>query len=196
MLKALRDIRSLRVLILHPKDRECDELVAQVRRIGCRVEAVWPPQDDIPPETNIAFLLFRQDALTDTLLKALADRLPLLTLIGIVEFESPAVIEAVVRAGAKAVITKPIRPFGLLTSMIIANTLSERIKSSSDRLEKMQARINGLKRIEQAKSILMSRKGLSEQDAYDTLRERAMAKRTTIESISSAIIEANEFFRT
>ncbi|GGC87079.1 ANTAR domain-containing response regulator [Chelatococcus reniformis] len=196
MLKALRDIRSLRVHILHPKDRECDELVAQVRRIGCRVEAVWPPQDDIPPETNIAFLLFRQDILTDSLLKALADRLPELTLIGIVEFESPAVIEAVVRAGAKAVITKPIRPFGLLTSMIIANTLSERIKSSSDRLAKLQARINGLKRIEQAKSILMSRKGLSEQDAYDTLRERAMAKRTTMESISSAIIEANEFFGT
>jgi two-component system, response regulator / RNA-binding antiterminator len=195
VLKALRDIRSLRVLILHPRDRECDELMAQLRRIGCRVEAQWPPQDDIPPETNIAFLLFRQDALTDALLKALADRLPLLTLIGIVEFESPAVIEAVVRAGAKAVITKPIRPFGLLTSMIIANTLSERIKSASDRLEKMQARLNGLKRIEQAKSILMARKGLSEQDAYDALRERAMAKRTTIESISSAIIEANEFFR-
>ncbi|MDQ0394340.1 ANTAR domain-containing response regulator [Labrys monachus] len=193
MLKPLRDIRSVRVLVFHPKDRECDELVAQVRRIGCRVEAVWPPQDDIPSDTHIAFVLFRQDTLTNALLKVLAER-PALTLIAIVEFESPAVIEAVARAGTKAVITKPIRPFGLLTSMIIAHTLTDRIKSSSERIGKLEARLVGLKQVEQAKSILMSRRGITEQEAYDTIRAHAMSKRTTIEAVCAAIIEASGFF--
>jgi AmiR/NasT family two-component response regulator len=194
VLKQLRDIRSTRVLILHPKDRECDELVAQVRRIGCQVEAVWPPKDDIPAGIDIAFVLFRQDAITTVLLKALADKAPGLTLIGIVEFESPAVIEVVVRAGTKAVITKPIRAFGLLTSIIIAHTLSERINVSSERIHKLESRLSALKKIEQAKSILMARKGLSEQDAYDAIRARAMSKRVTLEAVCATIIEANELF--
>jgi response regulator NasT len=194
VLKLLRDIRSIRVLILHPKDRECDELVAQVRRIGCRVEAVWPPQNDIPPDTDVAFVLFRQDALNNALLRSLADKIGSITLIGIIEFESPAAIEFVVRAGAKAVISKPIRAFGLLTSMIVAHTLSERIKVSSERIGKLESRLSGLKKIEQAKSILMAKKGLSEQEAYDAIRARAMSKRVPLETVSATIIEASELF--
>jgi response regulator NasT len=196
VLKQLRDIRSTRVLILHPKDRECDELVAQVRRIGCQVEAVWPPGDDIPPGIDIAFVLFRQDAITNGLMKALSEKGPAMTLIGIVEFESPAAIEVVVRAGTNAVITKPIRAFGLLTSIIIALTLSERINISSERMQKLESRLSALKKIEQAKSILMARKGLSEQDAYDAIRARAMSKRVTLEQMCATIIEANEFLDT
>lgn len=196
MLKPLRDIRSIRVQVLHPKDRECDELVAQIRRIGCKVESVWPPQNDIPLDTDIAFVLFRQDALTNTLLRFLGDRSSSLTLIGIIEFESPAAIEVVVRAGAKAIITKPIRAFGLLTSIIVAHTLSERINVSSERIVKLEARLSGLKKIEQAKSILMAKKGLSEQEAYDTIRTRAMSKRVPLESVCATIIEASELFDT
>lgn len=194
MLKLLRDIRSIRVLIIHPKDRECDELVAQVRRIGCRVDTVWPPQNDIPPDTDIAFVLFRQDALTNAFLRALADKSISLTLIGIIEFESPAAVEFVVRAGAKAVISKPIRAFGLLTSIIVAHTLSERIKVSSERMRKLESRLAGLKKIEQAKSILMAKKGFSEQQAYDAIRAHAMSKRVPLETVSETIIEASELF--
>jgi two-component system, response regulator / RNA-binding antiterminator len=194
VLKALRDIRSVRVLVLHPKDRECDELVAQIRRIGCRVTSVWPPEDEIPSDTDIVFMLFRQDAITATLAKALAERNSAITLISIVEFESPAVIETVVRAGTSAIITKPIRAFGLLTSMIVAHTLCDKIRLSSERIGKLEARLSTFKQIEKAKSVLMVRKGISEQEAYDTLRMRAMSKRMTMEAVSAAIIEANEVF--
>ena len=194
MLKTLRDIRDVRVLVLHPKDRECEELVAQVRRIGCRVEAIWPPQGEIGSDTGIAFVSFQDDAITMALTKALAERKPAVTLIGIVELESPAVIEAMVRVGISAVITKPIRAFGLLTSMILAHTLDQRILRSSDRLMKVEARLSGFKQIEKAKNILMVRNKLSEQDAYDALRKRAMSKRMTMEAASAAIIEADKIF--
>ena len=194
VLKSLRDIRNVRVLILHPKDRECDELVAQIRRIGCRVEAVWPPQGDIASDTDIVFVLFRQDAISTALAKALAEHGPGLTLIGIVEFESPAVIETVVRAGTSAIITKPIRAFGLLTSIIVAHTISDRNRLASERIGKLESRLSGLKQIEKAKSILMARNRVSEQEAYDALRMRAMSKRMTMEAVCAAIIEASEVF--
>lgn len=194
MLQALRDIRSVRVLVIHPKDRECDELVAQIRRIGCRVTSVWPPENEIPSDTDVVFVLFRQDAITATLAKALAERSDAVTLISIVEFESPAVIESVVRAGTSAIVTKPIRAFGLLTSMIVAHTLSSKLKLASKRIGKLESRVSALKQIEKAKSVLMTRKGISEQEAYDALRMRAMSKRMTMEAVSAAIIEADEVF--
>ncbi len=192
MLKALRDIRSVKVLVVHPKDRERNELVDHIRRIGCRVEAVWPPQDGIPPETDIVFVLFRQDALTTALLKALSERSSQVTLIGIVEFESPGVVEAVVRAGTSAVITKPIRAFGLLTSMIVAHSLSQKDKIYTDRIQKLETKLLGLKRLEKAKSILMSARSMTEEEAYETIRSRAMTRRVTMDAVCGAIIEAKE----
>jgi AmiR/NasT family two-component response regulator len=192
VLKALRDIRSVKVLVVHPKDRERNELIDHIRRIGCRVEAIWPPQDGIPPETDIVFVLFRQDALTTALLKALSERSSQVTLIGIVEFESPGVVEAVVRAGTSAVITKPIRAFGLLTSMIVAHSLSQKDKIYTDRIQKLETKLLGLKRLEKAKSILMSARSMTEEEAYETIRSRAMTRRVTMDAVCGAIIEAKE----
>ncbi|MBL8580899.1 MAG: ANTAR domain-containing protein [Rhizobiaceae bacterium] len=192
MLKALREIRNVKVLVVHPKDRERDELVDHVRRIGCRVETVWPPQNDIPSDADIVFVLFRQDALTSALLRALSERSSTVTLIGIVEFESPGVIEAVVHAGTSAVITKPIRAFGLLTSMIVAHSLSQKDKNYTDRIQKLEAKLSGLKKLEKAKSILMSSKGMTEDEAYAAIRSRSMTKRVALDIVCAAIIEAKE----
>ncbi|MBB3971610.1 ANTAR domain-containing response regulator [Hansschlegelia beijingensis] len=192
MLKALRDIRNVRVVVFHPKDRECDELVAQLRRIGCQVEAIWPPREEVLPLAEVVFMLFRQDGFTHVLLKALAERGPDVTLVGIVEFESPAVIEAVARAGVSAIITKPIRAFGLLTSMVVAQTLSTREKSLLDRVRKLEDKLNGFRRLEKAKSILMTRRGWSEKEAYEAIRSRAMSARVAMDVVCSTIIDAEE----
>jgi len=110
------------------------------------------------PDTEIAFVLFRRMRLptrfsgrSPTSLVDDAHRYH--------RIRKSAAIEFVVRAGAKAVISKPIRAFGLLTSMIVAHTLSERINVSSERIVKLESRLAGLKKIEQAKSILMAKRG-------------------------------------
>ncbi|MFO1146769.1 MAG: ANTAR domain-containing protein [Alsobacter sp.] len=194
MLTTLRDLRSLQVVVYHPKDRECDDLVAHILRIGCRVEAVWPPQGALRPDVDLAFVLFRQDATTIGIARSLQQAAPRCTLVAIVESESPAMIELVVETGAAAVITKPIRAFGLLTSIIVAHTLNRRMRVSTERVVKLEARIRSLKQIEKAKSILMNRRGLSEQDAYDMIRMRAMSRRMTMETVCSSIIEADDIF--
>ena len=43
-----------------------------------------------------------------------------------------------------------------------------------------------------AKSILMSTRGLSEEDAYKIIRDQAMSERVTAEEIADAVINANE----
>ncbi|GLK77285.1 transcription antitermination regulator [Methylopila jiangsuensis] len=193
MLKALRDIRTLRVVIYHPKDRERDELVAQIRRIGCEVEAVWPPPEKLRQDADVVFMLFRQDGFTHVLLKALAESGSQASLIAIVEFESPAVIEAVARAGAVSIVTKPIRAFGLLTSLVLSRTISAKEKNLIDRARKLESKLEGFRRMEKAKAILISRKGFSEQEAYDTIRMRAMSARVSMDVVCATIIDADEF---
>lgn len=192
MLKALQDIRKVRVVIYHPKDRERDELVEQIQRIGCKVEAIWPPRDTLPADADIIIMLFRQDGSTHVLLKALAEHRAPVSLIAIVEFESPAVIEAVVRAGCAAIVTKPIRAFGMLTSLVLAHTISSKEKKLLDRIQKLELRLEGFRKLEKAKYILMERKNLSEKEAYETIRARAMSARVTMDVVCEAIINAEE----
>lgn len=193
MLQALRDLRNVSVVVYHPQDGERDELVDQLRRIGCRVNTCWPPREAIPGDADIIFALFRQDSLTQVLLKALAGRSSGVTLIGIVEFESPAVVESIVRAGATSIITKPVRAFGLLTNMVIAHTFSAKEKNLIDRVGKLEARLTCFRKLEKAKQILMQRKNMSEPVAYETIRVRAMASRVTVEVVCDTIINADKF---
>lgn len=193
MLKALRDIRTIRVVVYHPHDRERDELVAQIRRIGCEVEAIWPPVEKLRQEADVVFMLFRQDGFTHVLLKALAESGSQATVIAIIEFESPAVIEAVARAGAVSIVTKPIRAFGLLTSLVLSRANYAKEKNHLDRIRKLESKLDGFRRLEKAKSILITRKGLSEQEAYDTIRMRAMSARVSMDTVCSTIIAADEF---
>jgi AmiR/NasT family two-component response regulator len=52
-----------------------------------------------------------------------------------------------------------------------------------------------MQKIQKAKSILMEKQGLTEDDAYQTLRQQAMGKRITIEDMAIAIINANELLQ-
>ena len=108
------------------------------------------------------------------------------------EFESPTAIEDVVGAGTLSIVTKPIRGFGLLTSMVIAHDLNASTRAMQTRITKLESRLVGIKRIEQAKSILMLRNRISEQEAYEKIRLQAMKQRVSMESISSSIVSTND----
>ncbi|MBN9249151.1 MAG: ANTAR domain-containing protein [Mesorhizobium sp.] len=56
----------------------------------------------------------------------------------------------------------------------------------------MNTKLKAHRDIDKAKSILMVANNMSEQVAYETLREQAMNKRTTIEAIAMAVINASD----
>jgi len=90
-----------------------------------------------------------------------------------------------------AVISKPVRPFGILTNLVVARNAALVRRDLADRIVKLELRLSGMKKIAKAKSILMEIQAISEQDAYRTIRAQAMSKRISIEEMSVAIINAN-----
>ncbi len=190
-LRPLWDIRRLDVLVLHPADRDCEELRAQVARIGCQVRTAWPPPESLDADVDIVFMLFRQESQIAPLMRAIGQRKSPPALIAIVEFENPTAIEAILKAGAVSAISKPIRAFGLLTAMVIAHKLHSTNESSAARISKLESRLKGVRIIEQAKALLMARKGITESEAYEMIRAHAMKERVSMEEICAVLVSAN-----
>jgi AmiR/NasT family two-component response regulator len=114
------------------------------------------------------------------------------TPIAIVGYEDPTTLQLVLEAGAVAVIERPIRPFGLLTNLTIARSIWMERRETQKHMRKIEKKLAGIRRLQKAKAILMDGQGLSETDAYESIRRQAMAKRMAMEDMAAAIIHANE----
>ena len=121
------------------------------------------------------------------------DRLP--TVIGVVEYENPSILQLVLEIGAHAVIERPVRPFGLLTQLAIARSLWLQQQGSRQRMQKLERKLAGMQRIQRARLILMASQSLTEEEAYQTLRRQAMSKRMSLEDMAAAIINAHDLLR-
>lgn len=186
----LKDLRSLRVLLLHPEDNDGDLLRRQLQRIGCQVQAVWPPRPQLPEGVDVVFLAVRPDSIALDYSWACAEGAP--PVIAVVTYENPTIVDAVLRVGAKGVVSSPVRSFGLLSSLVLARKIGQEIQAQARRIAKLETKLAGQKRIAEAKTILMQTRGIHEDGAYNLIRDQAMAKRVNMEEIATAIINANE----
>lgn len=188
--RLLRNLRSLRVVVFHPSDHDGEEIIRQLQRIGCQVKAFWPPLEKLPEETDLVFLAVRPEAIGQDFPWLKAEETP--PLIAVVNYENPTVVEAVINVDAHGVLASPVKSFGLLTSMVIARQLAAKEREQSKHIERLEQRLSGIRRLAKAKGILMQTRGISEDQAYEIIRDQAMSKRVTTEEIATAIINANE----
>lgn len=186
----LKSLRSLRVAVLHPRDPDGEQLIEQLRRIGCQVQAFWPPAPELPHGIDAVFLAVRPDIAVPQWAHARGTESPIV--IAIVTYENPTVIEAVLKIGAEGLIASPVRSFGLLSALVLARQLDQRVRGLARQARRLEQKLDGIRKTSEAKSILIQTRGLSEADAYRLMREQAMAKRVSIEEIAGAIVNANE----
>lgn len=180
----------LRVAVLHPDDADGRQLTQQLQRIGCQVQAFWPPVPTLPEGIDVVFLAVQPEITQLEFEWAKAENAP--TCIAVVTYENPTIVETVLRLNAKAVLPAPVRSFGLLSALVIARTVNDEIQCQARRVRKLESKLAGARQIVEAKNILMRTRNVSEGQAYDLIRDQAMSKRVTTEDIAGAIINANE----
>jgi AmiR/NasT family two-component response regulator len=188
--RLLRELRSLSVVVFHPEDQDGQELIGQLQRIGCQVKAFWPPLDKLPDAVDLVFLAVRPEVLSIDLPWLRREASP--PVIAVVTYENPVIVEAVLKLNAYGVIASPVKSFGLLTSMVVAVNQSENAKERAKYVVRLEQRLAGQRKIAKAKAILMQSRNITEEDAYNLIRNRAMTKRVTTEEIADAVIKANE----
>jgi len=105
-IQILRDLRGLRVQVVHPPDNERVRLVEHLRRIGCMVETQWPVPECWNDSCDVMLLAVEHDVRSDIqrLLKSSDGPRP--TLIAVVGYEDPSTLQLVLEAGAVAVIER------------------------------------------------------------------------------------------
>jgi AmiR/NasT family two-component response regulator len=188
--RALRELRSLRVTVFHPDDQDGQELIGQLQRIGCQVKAFWPPLEKLPDEADLVFLAVRPEALSVDLPWLRRETSP--PVIAVVTYENPVIVEAVLRLNAYGVIASPVKSFGLLTSIVVAVNQADNAKERDKYVVRLEQRLAAQRKIAKAKVILMQSRNISEDEAYNMIRNQAMSRRVTTEEIADAVIKANE----
>lgn len=186
----LRDLRSLRVCVFHPRDQDGQGLTRQLERIGCQVQAFWPPLPTLPEGIDVVFMALSPDMLdADFSWFQVEDGPPV---IAVIAYENPTIIEAVLRVGAIATVTSPVRSLGLLPVLVLARELHDTIRKQKKRISQLEAKLQGVRQIAEAQDILVVQHGITKEEAYHIIREQAMQKRVTAEEIARSIINAKE----
>ena len=187
--KILDDLRRARVLVIHPKDEDGTALIDHLRRLGCDLQAAWPPPAVLPPGIDTVFVQL-DDASVGHLLPSIEAAAP--ALIAIVTYESPASLKAIVDFNAHGVISKPLRPLGILTQFALARYRHGYEGRLSAKIRKLEDTMKGRRAVEKAIKLLTGLNKIDEEAAYRLLHDRATTKRLTLTSVAESIIAAHE----
>ena len=187
--RILDDLRRARVLVIHPKDEDGATLIDHLRRLGSDVTAVWPPPRELPPEIDTIFMQL-DDAAVGHLLPMIEEAAP--ALIAIVTYESPTSLKAIVDFNAHGVISKPLRPLGVLTQFVLARYRHGYEGRLAAKIRKLEDTMKGRRAVEKATKLLAGLNKIDDEAAYRLLRDRATAKRLTLASVAESIIAAHE----
>jgi AmiR/NasT family two-component response regulator len=187
--KILDELRRARALVVHPRDEEGASLVDQLRRLGCEVSTVWPPPAALPADIDTLFILL-DDADVRHLLPAIEETEP--AVVAIVAYESPTSLKAIVDVNAHGVLTKPLRPRGVLTQFALARYRRGYEGRLTSKITRLEETMKGRRSVEKAVRLLVDLNRIDEDAAYRLLRDRATAARVPMASVAESVVAAHE----
>ena len=186
----LRRLRRKRVLVIHPDDEDRRTLLAQLKRIGCQTEKMSSAPTLLPPDTDVVLFLLTRNK-SEVAVKWMADA-ETITRIAIISYETPEILAALERLHVHAVLSKPIRIFGVLAALITAVSLAQHEGRLQQRVRSLDDTLKARRRIEKAVSILSERHQITEESAYKRLRDKAMKVSAPIAEIADAVIASDD----
>ena len=180
-------MRNLKVLLLHPYDSDGKEIFDQISRIGCKCEHFWPPSALEVLQSDVVIVGIYQDKQKSlqTLLSGISEDA---AVIAVINYESPSELVMALNLNTTAVISKPVRSFGILANLVISYSTWEKNKALENRIKRLKKVLAQKTVVSKAVLILMKSQSLSEESAYKLIRSQAMSKRTTIINIAESIL--------
>lgn len=183
----IRNLRDSKVVVIHPRDREGEDLSRQLQRIGCQVQAVWPPPATLAMPADAVFFLLDSEQppampwrTTDTSA----------ALIAVLDYENPTMLKVLLDANAHGVLIRPIRPVGVLSTLVLAMSLRGYETRLNQKVAKLEETLRTRREIEKATRLLMRLRNIGEDEAYQYMRKQATAKRVPVAAIATSIIHA------
>lgn len=173
------------VTLVHPPDAAGRALQGMLRGLGFAVEQLWPVPEAVAGDGRILLVAVAKADLVAPIRLLNAYRGVRLA---IVESENPRVLDAVTACEVHGVLHKPVPRAGLLAQLAVATATHGYVARLHDRLAHVEANLRARRAIERATQMLVSDRGVSEQEAYAFLRREAMRCRLPIGAMAAAIV--------
>ncbi|MCK9218014.1 MAG: ANTAR domain-containing protein [Firmicutes bacterium] len=187
----LNELRSLQVLVVIPESEIVNSLILQLMRIGCSVRQIWPIPENIDCSTDVIFTEVNQDY--DNKLKKLIDtQQNNLTLISIIQYESPTILSQLIENETHGVISAPFSSHDILPCLVVARRNSRIISIKNKELLKSKNKISKMQIVNKAKILIMKNTNVTEEQAHKLLAKNAMKLRVSISEVASELINNYE----
>ena len=177
------------VRIFAPQDDESDFLIRELKQLHAEVQRVWPMPELLPIDVDVIYCDYRSD-LTRHLPWVPGDAKAALVLI--LPLSEAIDAETIVHLTPNAILPRPFTSNSIVASLVQARSqfrYEQRLRSKADRLDE---NLRSIRTVERAKSILMKLRNISNDEAYNFIRRRAMDRRTSVSSVATAIVASHE----
>jgi AmiR/NasT family two-component response regulator len=185
----LIDLRGMRIWVVLPRERDGDALIHQLQRLGAQPRHVWPPLERIDPQVELLFCLVDRE--TRALAAALIDVADL-TVIGVTDPGNPHTLQLLSSLNPHGILVRPIDPGAVLSCIAVARSNVSFQRRLRIKIAKLEERLRTVRKVDQAKAILMAKRHIDEPQAFAFLRELAMRRRVPIGVVASLVVESNE----
>lgn len=175
--------------VITERTGEGDALIRELQKLRARPQHVWPVPATLPTG---------YDMLLCDLVEDLPTRVPWLpgepesALVALLPKNAPFRPDLLRDTAAHGVLVLPVDPLTLQCTLALARDHFRYEQRLRGRIDKLDENLRNMRSVERAKSIIMHRKGMSEEDAYQFLRRQAMSKRVSIGAIANAIVDSQE----
>lgn len=104
-------------------------------------------------------------------------------------FSQTELVERARDAGAMAYVVKPFTPADLLPAVEIAISRYQQLGALENEVADLKERFETRKRVDRAKSLLQTKMGLTEPEAFRWIQKTSMDRRLTMREVADAVIE-------
>jgi response regulator NasT len=170
--------------ILHRPHPSVQGLIRQLGVIGLKVREAWP---ELPAEAIGAdFIFYDADMGHDEQFPWAPGQSPM-PMIALIGSEAPGRLRWAMEMGAHAQLLKPVSDKGVYAALLVARGNFDRAAASAALIADLQNRLSARQTIVRAVMIFVMQ-GKTEAEAYDLLRQTAMAWRVTIETAAERLV--------
>lgn len=180
---------AIRIAVILEEGEERNSLIRELQRSRAAVTSIWPIPSELPVEHDVIYCQVASD---------LAQRLPWLpghasAALVLVARQGQTPDRALVeKCAPQAVLQLPAAPGAVGWTLLMARNQYLYERRLRSRIDKLDENLRTIRAVERAKSLLMEKRKLNEEEAYHFLRSTAMKRRVSIGNLANAIIDSSE----
>ncbi len=182
-------LEGMTAAVVTSRDEAGDFLIRELQRLRLITHNILPSAEPLPANADIVYCDYAPN---------LSRRVPWLTgggqaaLVVILPQTEGIVADALAAMAPHAVLARPFTPNAILASLVVARSLSRYEQRLRNKVERLEENLRSMRTVERAKTLLMSARGLSDEEAYKHIRSQAMARRMAVSELAAAIVSSFE----